>query len=209
MKKRSPAWPDGLRTPIVMQELWRAATALTSPAQDSEQAFRDEFAKEVFARMDVLAQFFGYPELPESNEDWRSLLWRLCEHWNIPAFQIVESRPRGPGAGKVWTDEKQCQLFADVQSLVARSQLSENAACKYIAKNPTRFEGRYRRPKQSNQDAWAKTLHRQFLASKKRAKEDFGFRMVYFGKGLGLLRPIPEWPELIGVAIERYAVARN
>jgi hypothetical protein len=209
MKKRSPAWPDELKKPIVAQDLWRAATAFTSQVQDSEQAFRDEFAKEVFTRMDVLAQFFGYPGLPESDQDWRSLLWSLCEHWSIPAFQIVERRPRGRGADKVWTDEKHCQLFADVQSLVATSRISEHAACIYIAKNPARFEGRYRRPKQNDQEAWAKTLHRQFITSKKRAKEDFGFRMIYFGQGLGLLRPVPEWPELVQVAIKQYAVARK
>jgi hypothetical protein len=209
MKKRSPAWPDELRTPIILQDLWRSATALTSPGQDIEQAFREEYANVFFERMDILARFFGFTELPEPGKEWYGLISKLCLHWNIPSFQTVDSRPRGRGANKFWTDEKLCQLFADVQSLVASSQMSEHSACKYIAKNPTRFEGRYRRPTENDQDAWTRTLHRQFITAKKRAKENFGFRMIYFGEGLGLLRPVPEWPNLVKLAIERYAVARK
>jgi hypothetical protein len=196
MKKPPPAWPIELRAPIVLRELWRTAAAYTLPGQDIEEAFREQYANAFFERIDILDGFLGYPELPETEKDWCGLLSRLCLHWNIPSFQTVDSRPRR-GANKIWTDEKQCQLFADVQSLVAHSQMSENGACKYIAKNPARFEGRYRRPKQSNQDPWAKSLHRQFVAAKKRAKENFGFRMIYFGEGQGLLRPVPEWPELV------------
>ncbi|ANW04974.1 hypothetical protein LMTR13_37455 [Bradyrhizobium icense] len=158
--------------------------------------------------MDVLAQFFGHLSLPTSEQGWRSLLWDLCEHWNIPAFQIVSSKPRGRGAKKIWTNEKHCELFGDVQSLVASSRMTEHAACKYIAKNSSRFGERYRRSKATTESAWARTLHRQYTEAKRRAKHDFTFRMLYFGEGPGLLRPIPKWPKLVQLAIERYAVTR-
>ena len=139
-----------------------------------------------------------------------SLVIDLCNHWEIPAFQILQSKPRGPGASRIWTDRRLCELFADVQSLVRDSAMSEHAACKHIAAHPGKFGRRYSPPKKTQPGDWGKTLHRQFLRAKGMAKHDFPFRMIYFGEGKGLLRPTPEYgPEFMRIAIERYAIARN
>lgn len=209
MKRR--AWPAELTKPVILEELLETAKKAggLEGGNFNEEIFRRIYADELFRRMDILARHFGHRALPDDQQKWVSFLWALCDHCKIPGFRIAETAPRGPGASRIWTNEKHCELFADVQWLVANSQLTEHGACGHLAKNPLKFGGRYRRPKNKGEDGWAKTLHRQFTTAKKKAREDFTFRMVYFGEGLGLLRPIPEWPRLIQVAIERYAVARE
>jgi hypothetical protein len=207
MKRRLPQWPDQLKKPIVFEDL--VPGMLSDPARAHEEAVRERLSHEINRRIDILAQFFGFPFLPDTSEEWILLLRLLCQHWEIPAFNTVGTKPRGPGAGKLWTDVKHCELFADVQSLVAGSNMTEHAACRHIAGNRPRFARRYPKPATSSVDAWTKTLHRQFITAKRKARSDFAFRMFYFGEGQGLLRPIPDWSRLVELAIARYAAARE
>jgi hypothetical protein len=94
--------------------------------------------------------------------------------------------------------------------LVANSELTEHAACKFIGSHPTRFDRRYTRPNKTQPGDWSRTLHRQFLKAKAKAQKEFAFKLIFLGKGPGLLRAVPEYgPELFEIAIERYGVARK
>jgi hypothetical protein len=200
MKRRLSEWPDELKKPIVVDDL--RPGMFSDPARSHEEAVEEWVSREIMRRMIILAQFFGHPTLPDTNEEWARLFRKLCEHCNIPAFQRVGTRPPGTGPGKFWTDVKHCELFADVQSLVARSNMTEHAACRHIAKNPSLFAGRYPTTNGS-------TLHRQFVTAKRKALSDSTFQMFYFGEGAGLIRPIPDRSRLVELAIERYAATRK
>src|SRR5258705_7437245 len=75
-------------------------------------------------RLKIVCEFFRYDCLPDSDAGWMRLLLDLCDHWQIPAFQILEKKARGPGASTKWTDRRFCELFADVQSLVKSSAMT-------------------------------------------------------------------------------------
>lgn len=211
MPKTLPAWPAELRRPIYLGELPVARGLFFSTSDskaDRESRLHEAVGTALNARLESLSTFFGLTKAPDADTEWITLLISLSNHCGLPIFKIEAGRRRGPGASKKWTDEKLCELFADVQSLVAHSAMTEHAACKHIAANPGKFARRYSRPNRTKPGNWSRTLHRQFTTAKKRAKDDFAFKMIFFGEGPGLLRPVPEWPRLLQVAIERYAVAR-
>jgi hypothetical protein len=158
-------------------------------------------------RLALLCKFLG--PIPKTDEEWLGLIIELCDHWDIPAFQIIENAP-GVGARKKWTDQRLCELFSDVKALEFEGTLTEHSACAFIAKNAHKFGQRYTLPKHSTRDRWAKTLHRQFVEAKAKAKNDWVFRFFCFNPGGERLAFIPEYgPELIERAIERYAVTRK
>lgn len=211
MARAVPAWPSELKRPIVLDDLAipRGLFSLADSKSDSERRLNEALAKVLGARISTLASFLRLPRAPDTEAEWIQLLFALCDHLGLPFFRVLKSKPRGAGASKKWTDEKLCQLFSDVQSLVVRGQ-TEHGACKFIAAHPGKFERRYSPPRKARPGDWGKTLHRQFLRAKRKAKDDFAFRMIFFGEGRGFLRPTPEYgPDLVRIAVERYAVARN
>jgi hypothetical protein len=133
---------------------------------------RENYVTECARRIRVMQDFFGVNKPDkESSSEW--LIITLCNYWEIPAFQVVDTPARGPGRSTFWTDEKNCQLFADVMAL---NWPSENASCAYIAKNPRKYRRRYG-------DLKARTLHRQFLRAKDQITHNPVFRLMFFSAG--------------------------
>jgi hypothetical protein len=146
---------------------------------------------------------------PQNDAEWLSLVMKMCEHWDIPGFQLATAPARGPGADKKWTDKKNCELFADVNALVQRLGWSESSACAHIAKNPEKFKNRYRVKRRGDRagDEDTKTLRRQYTRVKEQIQTDAVFRLAHFGEPFGA---IPEYDSgLIKEAIRRYAVAQE
>ena len=213
MQLKSRVWPVELKQPIIIEQIQSNDPNLKkviSP-EDSERALFEAVSVERGRRVIIISEFLGQ-ELPASDAEWLLLIVAICEHWNIPAFQMKMKKPRGPGATKFWTDEKHCQLFADVQYL-AKGKLSEHGACKFIAAKPEKFGRRYLRPDRTRREAWNKTIHRQFIAAKRKIKSDRTFRAVHFTYGFVFgFGPEhgPEYgPAFIDDAIKRYAYAQN
>jgi hypothetical protein len=172
-------WPTDLRKRI------------NFPQSQVRDDFVAEYIIESKRRIRLLFDFLGIdPKMPGS---WEYLIVRLCNHWDIPGFQL--SNAQGRGAPRRWTDKKNCELFADVMALA--SGISEHAACVHICKNASKYSQRYSKYN-------SKTIHRQFLRAKNRIKTDPIFRLQYIGGGgLGLT---DYGPELIKVAIRRYGL---
>jgi hypothetical protein len=124
----------------------------------------------------------------------------------LSPFQIAMVRPRGPGATKIWIEQKHCELFADVQSVVANG-LSETAACKFIASNSKQYGLRYSLPKHASVEKWRKTLNRQYVTAKRKIINDHTFRRLFFSDDTGT--DVQYGPEFIARAIIQYAYARK
>lgn len=200
--KKAREWPAELRKPMTLRDLAPIASNLgkeITPQYDD--LVRKNYVTECARRFGVMLEFFGVNKSDEIGLlKW--LIVRLCNHWNIPAFQVVDRPARSSAKQKIWTDEKSCQLFADVMALVPR--LSENAACVYIAKNSTKYRKRY-------DNLNAKTLHRQFLYAKSQIVHDPVFRLMFFSAGGPFEKiKVPEYGrDLIAMAVERYAITRQ
>jgi hypothetical protein len=199
---KNPPWPTELKWPIIVDDIANdIVKSWLSPqgfkALDIEVT--NAISEEIYRRVEVISEFFG-TDVPKTTDDWLELLEAICRHWSIPAFRIEQSKPRGPGATLIWTDQKHCELFADVMRL-SKGALSEYGACKSIAQKPQKFGQRYLpRKKDIKPEAWGNTLHRQFLAAKKKIMTDQLFRTVHFK------RPGLEYgPELVNRAIKLYA----
>jgi hypothetical protein len=203
---KTPPWPIELKRPFIIDEFLKS---LPPPRRlkDLDIDIMNALSEERYQQLEVISKFFG-KEVPNSFDDWLELLDAVCRHWDIPAFRIEQTKPRGPGAGKIWTDQKHCELFADVMRLRKRIR-SELGACKFIAQNHKQFGQRYPLRKGTKSEAWAKTLHRQFLDAKKKIKNNHLFRTAHFSS-FGSHRPALEYgPELIDRAVKQYAYARN
>jgi len=72
MKRRLPQWPDQLKKPTVLEDLLPGM--LSDSAQPHEEAVRERLSHEINRRMNILAQFFGFPFLPDTSEEWILLL---------------------------------------------------------------------------------------------------------------------------------------
>jgi hypothetical protein len=204
MKLKNPPWPLELRTPIVVEEIKKGI-----PPQQRMKHLQTEITIAIYSererRLETIADFLNRP-YPTNDEEWLRLLIALCRFWEIPAFDIAMVKPRGPGATRIWTDQKHCQLFADVQSVVAKG-LSETAACRFIASNSKQFGFRYNLPKRATVDGWKKTLNRQYVTAKNKITSNQTFRTLYFSDDTGT--DVPYGPEFIARAIKQYAYARE
>ena len=67
MKKPLPRWPDELKKPIVVEDLQPGM--LGDPARPHEEAVRERLSHEIDRRIDIMAQFFGFPFLPDTSEE--------------------------------------------------------------------------------------------------------------------------------------------
>jgi hypothetical protein len=206
-------WPTELRKPISAKELaWRGAPlGLLFERAEPERKYNirlgKNYAAEVRSRTEVMLGFF-HMDWPRNDYQWLMFLMRLCEHWEIPAFEITTTKPKGPGRSKKWTDKQNYELFADVNALVERRGMSENAACHHIARNPRMFKSRYDvAPKRGRQAKDAgRTLHRQYERVKRQIQDDSLFRLRHFSRPF---ESIEYGPELIKEAIRRYAIAQK
>jgi hypothetical protein len=198
---RTRDWPAELRKPITMKELRSRHFGLEFTVKDIQQ----RYVAECVRRVDIMRNFFQISKSLAEAKANVLLVVRLCRYWKISGFEIAEEPRRGPGAPRIWTPQKQCEVFADVVSLVKRSQVTEHRACQILAERQ-RYKERYK-------DMLAKTIHREFLRAKKTISGDPWFRATYFRqhafRGL-LLDDIPTFgPELIEMAIQRYAIAQK
>jgi hypothetical protein len=203
---KNPPWPTELKRPIIVDDIVKnIVKGWPSPRGFSELDIEvmNALSEERYRQVEVISEFLG-TEVPETADDWLELLEAICRHWSIPALRIEQTKPRGPGATMIWTDQKHCELFADVMRL-SKGALSEHGACKSIAQKPQKFGQRYLpRKKDTDPVAWANTLHRQFIAAKKKIMTDQLFRTVRFK------HPALEYgPELVNRAIRLYAYKRN
>lgn len=205
MRRSSADWPIELKNPISLDTLQHTISRKQS-AKNFSIDLLNAITEERCRRIEALAAFlsrydFGElgptvsPRFPSDEHDWTELIIALCEFWKIPALHI-ETDGRRPGAPRKWTDEHYCMLFADVQNLVRR-RMSESGACGHIASNTKVFGSRYRRPNRSSEEGWKKTLHRQFLNSKKLIRNNPAFRAQHFSHA-------EYGASLIAEAIERY-----
>jgi len=207
---RNSLWPIELKSPIIVDEIVNSILETSTPSSMSDLDIDvvNAISEEKGRRAEIICKFLGM-ELPNSFDDWLELLDAVCRHWSIPAFRIEQTKPRGPGATQIWTDQKHCELFADVM-LLRRRIRSEFAACKFIAQNSKQFGRRYLPRTGTKSGAWAKTLHRQFLNAKKKIKSDQLFRTIHFSLNRSSQSPALEYgPEFVDQAIKRYAYARN
>ncbi len=201
---KNPPWPLELRKPIIVEEIRKGI----SPHQRNkhiETEITIEIISERERRLEIIADFLDR-RYPTNDEEWLRLLIALCRFWDIPAFQIAMVRPRGPGATKIWIEQKHCELFADVQSVVANG-LSETAACKFIASNSKQYGLRYSLPKHASVEKWRKTLNRQYVTAKRKIINDHTFRRLFFSDDTGT--DVQYGPEFIARAIIQYAYARK
>ena len=202
---KQPAWPKELRTPIVLSKFLSELDSTYTETGFLERKMHKAVMLEIARRISVIAGFLNADLRGE--QSWIFLLWRLCDHWGIPAFQIAKHPPRKAGRRRKWTEAKQCELFADVMNLAATAKMTEHSACLFIAKNRRRFGNRYLM--KGNDKAVARTLHRQFLEAKK-ATQDYFFRLIHFGDAEAQHFHVLEYgPELVRMAIKRYAHARK
>jgi hypothetical protein len=172
-------WPSDLRKKI------------NFPQSETRDDLVAEYIIECNRRIRLLFDFFDV-STKHGSASWEYLIVRLCNHWDIPGFQLSNAQGRGPP--RRWTDIKNCQLFADVMDLTSR--MSEHAACVHICKSVAKYSERY-------SAFQPRTIHRQFLRAKKQIKTDPIFRLQYFGGDLG---STDYGPELIKVAINRYGL---
>jgi hypothetical protein len=208
MVRKLPEWPGELKKPIVIRNLLSGLDSSLPRSEYIDQA-KDKLGQAVLIRLALLCKFFG-PSIPKTDEEWLSLIIKLCDYWDIPGFKRVVENPPSVGARKKWTDQRLCELFSDVKALGSEAKLTEHSACVFIANNVDKFGQRYSLPRNSTRDRWAKTLHRQFVEAKAKAKSDWVFRFFYFNPGGERLASVPEYgPKLIKLAIERYAVTRK
>jgi hypothetical protein len=203
VKTKNPRWPSELKRPIIVDEILKSI-----PPQQRFKHLDTELTIAIVAeqsrQVEIISEFLRTPLPNPFDYDWLELIVALCRHWNIPAFRLEQIRPRGPGATKIWTDRKLCELFADVQRL-AQGARSELGACKFIAQNPQKFGQRYLRREGATPEAWAKTLHRQFIAAKSKIKRDHIFRNVNFSLVFGRHRPALKYgPKFVNQAIRQY-----
>jgi hypothetical protein len=211
-KRKAPEWPPGLRKSISAEELARhgAPLGFWAESRESKREIHDRlirnYVTEIRSRAELMLSFF-HVDWPKNEIQWLIFLMKLCEHWKIPAFEITTTPLKGRGRYKKWTDQKNCELFADVNALVARG-MTENAACQYIARNPRIFKSRYDvAPKRERQARDAgKTLHRQYERVKAQIQSDFLYRVRHFGRPF---ESIEYGPELIREAIRRYVVPQK
>jgi hypothetical protein len=206
---KNPPWPIELKWPIVVDEIVNTILVKSIPPprgfSELDIDVTNAISEEMDRRVEILSKFLG-TEVPKSSDEWLELLDAVCRHWSIPAFRLEQSKPRGPGATKIWTDQKHCELFADVMRL-SKGALSDLGACKFIARKPRQFGPRYLPRKGIKSEAWAKTLHRQFLTAKKKIQSDQFFRTVHFS--INTKRPALDYgPEFVNLAIKRYAYTR-
>jgi hypothetical protein len=201
-------WPVQLRGPIIIEDLQKTIRP-DQRAKDFDVDLINAVQEEQFTRAEMICNFISQcdetgfldSKLPATESQWIYLVAVLCEYLDVPAFQVEQARRRGPGPTKFWTDRKLCQLFADVMNL-AKDNLSENGACRFIAANPKKFGGRYLQKEHKTLEA--KTLHRQFLAVKSKIKNEPAFRVLMLGK-----KSTEYGPTFIEEAIKRYAYTRN
>jgi hypothetical protein len=183
-------WPAELRKPITMKELRNEV-----PEGGTNYEILQRYVAECCRRVALIRSFLKVSESESGNV---LLVVKLCRYWEIPGFGIVDEPKRGPGAPKIWTAQKQCEVFADVMSLVKPPHVSEHRACQLLAEQG---HARY-------EDMSAKTIHREFLRAKKTITGNPLFRARYFSQNEFDDMPM-SGPDLIEVAIQRYAVAQN
>jgi hypothetical protein len=191
-------WPAELRKPITMKQLRTGHSEFaTSDNELTDEEIKERYVAECLRRIAAISGFF---KVSKSQAGDVLLVMKLCRHWGIPGFDIEEEPRRGPGAPRIWTPEKQCEIFADVMSLVDRSRISEHSACQALTRRHTsRYEG-----------VSPKTLHREFLRAKKKIVDDPLFRTAYFSEDELRENDTPTYgPELIKRAIQRYAIAQQ
>jgi hypothetical protein len=212
LSKKQP-WPAELSRPIRFGDLQNGIRRDQSAKDfyiDLLNAAEEQKIKRANKLCEFICQYddgeFFSSKLPREKDEWLYLVVVLCEYLNVPTFQVEDFPPRGPGATIIWNDQKLCELFADVMKLVTKgSKLSENAACRFIAANPEKFGSRYLRDGRNR--LAATTLHRQFLATKSRMKNQPTFRISVLRKKRPELQAYG--PALIEEVIEQYAFVRN
>jgi hypothetical protein len=210
---KARGWPTELRKHISAKELAQRGAPLgllferAESECDSNIRVAKNLAAEVRRRTEIILRFLDV-DWPRNDDQWLLFLMRLCEHWEIPAFEITTTTPKGPGRSKKWTDKQNCELFADVNALVERRGMSENSACEYIARNPKMFNSRYNvAPKRQRQAKDAgRTLHRQYERVKAQIQNDPLFRVRHFSRPF---ESIEYGPELVKEAVRRYAVPQK
>jgi hypothetical protein len=196
-KAKASSWPNELREPMEIPAVKRVFGSLAPPSGPDASLMRQEIKR----RIGLIAAALNVGHPAKWDDDWAALLVAVCNKWDIPAFQSPKPK-RGPQ--KVWTSERLCQLFADVQALLARrGRLSEMAACTYISKHTKEYENRY------PIGVGALTLHRQYMEAKSIISTDWDFRYENLRVQVGLLNQPDYGPEIVRLAIERFAVVRN
>jgi hypothetical protein len=150
-----PDWIDELKEPFLPHRIADRAVRGLISNEGSAERISAAFIAEVKRRVTIIADFLGMSYLPQTETEWLKLIYYLCRHWHIPAFE--EKSPKKRGAKPKWTDKKRLQLIDDVMSLVKKG-MTESAACAYIAKNPRKFQ---------NYPTNARTVHREFLRAKR------------------------------------------
>ena len=154
---KNPDWPVELYEPFSPQRIAdQAVRGLTSNEKAAER-ISQLFISEVKHRVMIIAGYLGMSRPPQTESEWLQLIYYLCLHWKIPAFQNTSKKSRG--AKRKWTDKRREELFTDVMSLVKKGKMTDSAACRYIAANPRKFGQRY--------PTNPKTLRREFLRAKK------------------------------------------
>jgi hypothetical protein len=159
---KKPDWPRELREPFSPQRIADQAVGEVKENESPAERISQLFYSEVKRRVMLMAGYLDMWRPPSSETDWLQFVYYLCLHWNIPAFQ--EASKKRPGAKKKWTDKRREELFTDVMSLVQRTRMTESAACRHVALNPSKFLERY--------PTNPKTLHREFLRAKKAFERD-------------------------------------
>ena len=208
-------WPRELCQPMSEEKLRQRGAPLglllqaAETPEDRRARLIKNYLAEIKNRASTMLNFFDLT-WPENDPQWLSFVMKLCNHWEIPGFQITEVPSKGPGAPKKWTDHKNCELFADVNALVRQRGLSEHSACQYIAAHLSRFGNRYAvkpsRKRRSANDG--KTLHRQYERVKKQIQTDDLFRLLNFGSAFDSPN-ISYGPDLITAAIKRYSAMQE
>lgn len=203
---RRQKWPAELKKPLIMEQIDKGI----SPRQrvkhfetDRLIAIDSDFRWRAEIMADFLRDHFRDDDFPlnpfaGTDDKWLSLLVRVCNYWKINAFQVEMVKPRGAGASKFWTDQKICELFADIQSVVRQNNVSEYSAARHVANNPADFGNRYFQQRSGRPGGSHTTIYRQFNYAKSKIKSNADLRSVKFVN-------LDYGPSLIEWAVKRYA----
>jgi hypothetical protein len=148
-------WPSELKEPFFLNQIADRAVKGLLSHEGAADRISEAFISEIRRRVRIIAGYLGVPHLPRSETEWLKLIYYLCRHWHIPAFEEKTSKKRG--AKPKWTDKKREELFDDVMALV-RKGMTDSAACSHVAKNPRKFHHKY--------PTNPKTVRREFLRAK-------------------------------------------
>src|ERR1700722_13952799 len=114
-----PDWIDELKEPFLPHRIADRAVRGLISNEGSAERISAAFIAEVKRRVTIIADFLGMSYLPQTETEWL-LIYYLCRHWHIPAFEEKSLKKRG--AKPKWTDKKRLKQHQEIVFLVGKEK---------------------------------------------------------------------------------------